>query len=67
MILTHFLWKGETMKEYITISETERQVVLFLIAFLIITGLILCYKGMKLEIAYNELKEQVERNMVMED
>lgn len=55
------------MKEYTAISETEKQIVLFIIAFLIITGLILCYKGMKLEIAYNELKQQVERNMVMED
>lgn len=55
------------MKEYITISETEKQIILFALAFLLLINLLLCFKGMKLAAEYNELKQQVERNMVMED
>lgn len=48
------------MKEYITISRTEKNITEWIIAILTIIALLLCVQGMKLAAEYNELLEEKE-------
>ena len=48
------------MKEYITITKKEKKAIIAMIVILILTNLILCFKGMSLMQRYTEVVKENE-------
>lgn len=48
------------MKEYITITKQEKKAIITLVVILILTNIILCFKGMALMQRYNEVVKEKE-------
>lgn len=48
------------MKEYITITKQEKKAIITLIVVLMLTNIILCFKGMALMQRYNEVMKEKE-------
>ena len=48
------------MKEYITITKQEKKAIITLVVILMLTNIILCFKGMALMQRYNEVVKEKE-------
>lgn len=48
------------MKEYITITKQEKKAIITLVVILLLTNIILCFKGMALMQRYNEVVKEKE-------
>lgn len=48
------------MKEYITITKQEKKAIITLVVILMLTNIILCFKGMALMQRYNEVIKEKE-------
>lgn len=48
------------MKEYITITKQEKKAIIIMTVILMLTNLILCFKGMALMQRYNEVVKEKE-------
>ena len=48
------------MKEYITITKKEKKAIIIMTVILMLTNIILCFKGMKLMSEYKQLEQEKE-------
>ena len=46
------------MKEYLTITKTEKNIIIIAVVFYMIINLILCFRGMKLMAEYKQLEQE---------
>jgi len=51
---------GKQMKEYITITKQEKKAIIIMTVILMLTNIILCFKGMALMQRYNEVVKEKE-------